>query len=53
MGTSHQCCTKRKVIYKEVTAGGRFESFLNSDQIIRRETQTKNAYACKNLEPTN
>ena len=30
MGTSHECCIMRKVICKEVTAGGRFESVLNS-----------------------
>ena len=30
MGTSHRCCIMRKVTCKESTAGGRFESFLNS-----------------------
>ena len=33
MGTSHRCCIMRKVICKEVTAGGRFDSFLVSVNI--------------------
>ena len=32
MGTSHRSCIMRKVTCKESTAGGRFESFLNSAQ---------------------
>ena len=28
--TSHRCCIMRKVIHKEVTAGGRFDFFLDS-----------------------
>ena len=28
--TSHQSCIMRKVIHKEVTAGGRFDFFLDS-----------------------
>ena len=28
--TSHQCCIMRKVIHKEVGAGGRFDFFLDS-----------------------
>ena len=31
MGTSHRCCIIRKVIIcKKATAGGRFDSFLDS-----------------------
>ena len=30
MGSSHQCCIMRKVIHKEVGAGGRFDFFLDS-----------------------
>ena len=29
--TSHRCCIMRKVIHTEVTAGGRFDFFLDSD----------------------
>ena len=28
--TSHRCCTMRKVRSKEVTAGGRFDFYLDS-----------------------
>ena len=31
--TSHRYCIMRKVIHKEVTAGGRFDSFLDSSLI--------------------
>ena len=34
MGTSHRCCTMRKTICKEATAGGRFNSFLDSDNKV-------------------
>ena len=32
MRTSHRYCIIRKVICKEATAGGRFDSFLDSGQ---------------------
>ena len=28
--TSHRCCVMRKVVLKEVTAGGRLDIFLDS-----------------------
>ena len=30
--TSDRCCIRRKVIHKEVTAGGRFDLFLDSGE---------------------
>ena len=32
--TSHQCCIMRKVIRKEVGAGGRFDFFLDSEEML-------------------
>ena len=34
METSHQGCIMRKVISKEVTAGGRFDLFLDSAKAL-------------------
>ena len=28
--TSHRCCIMRRVIHKEITAGGKFDFFLDS-----------------------
>ena len=37
MLSSHQCCVMREVICKEITTGGRFDSFLDSDTVVLLE----------------